>query len=96
MRQNLYVFSLYRNSVLYDWIFDSLLTSLATVQAEDVCASFLFEGDSNGHHQEWLGFSSTNRHGVAVFDFTTLSGCDLLVVSRPMHVVEHVVEHLTS
>ena len=40
-RQNLYVFSLYRNPVLDDRIFDCLLTSMAAVQAEDVRASFL-------------------------------------------------------
>ena len=50
--QNLYVFSLYRNPDLDDRIFDCLLTSMAAVQAEDVRASSLFEGDLNGHHQE--------------------------------------------
>ena len=34
----------------------------------------------NGHHQEWLGSTTTNRHGVAAFDFETVSGCDQLVV----------------
>ena len=43
-------------------------------------ASLLFVGDLNGHHQEWLGSTTTNRHGVAAFDFATLSGCDQLVV----------------
>ena len=41
MRQNLYVYSLYCNPDLDDWIFDCLLSSMAAVQAEDVCASFL-------------------------------------------------------
>ena len=80
MRQNLYVFSLYRNPDLDDRIFDGLLTSMAAVQAEDVHASFLFVGDLNGHHQGWLGSTTTNRHGVAAFDFATVSGCDQLVV----------------
>ena len=75
VRQNLYVFCLYRNPDLDDWIFDCLLASLAAVQAEDVRASFLFVGDLNGHHQEWLGSTTTNRHGVAAFDFATVSGC---------------------
>ena len=45
----------------------------------------LFEGHLNGHHQEWLGSVTTNRHGVAAFDFSTVSdGCDQLVVS-PTH-----------
>ena len=52
--------------------------------AEDVRASFLFVGDLNGHHQEWLGSTITNRHGVAAFDFATVSGCDQLVVG-PTH-----------
>ena len=36
VKQNLYVFSLYRNPDLDDRIFDCLLTSTAAVQAEDV------------------------------------------------------------
>ena len=56
--------------------YDCLLTSMAAVQAEDVCASFLFVGDLNGHNQEWLGSTMTNSHGVAGFDFATVSGCD--------------------
>ena len=46
-------------------MFDCLLTSIAAVQAEDVRASFLFASDLNGHHQEWLGSTTTNRHEVA-------------------------------
>ena len=80
VRQNLYVYSLYRNPDLDDRIFYyCLLTSVAAVQAEDVCASFLFVGDLNGHHQKWFGSTTTNRHGVAAFDFATVSGCDQLV-----------------
>ena len=84
MRQNLYVYSLYRNRDLDNRIFDCLLESMAAMQAEDDRASFLFVGDLNGHHQEWLGSTTTNRHGVAAFDFTTVSGCDQLVVG-PTH-----------
>ena len=84
MRQNFYVYSLYRNPDLDDRIFDCLLASMAAVQAEDVCASFLFVGDLNGYHQEWLGSTTTNRHGVAAIDFATVSGCDQLVVG-PTH-----------
>ena len=51
VRQNFYVFNLYRNPDLDDPIFDCLLTSMAAVQAEDVRASFLFEGDLIGYHQ---------------------------------------------
>ena len=59
--------------------------SMAAVLAEDVRASFLFVGDLNGHHQEWLSSTTTNRHGVAAFRFGTVSGCDQLVVG-PTHV----------
>ena len=55
VRRNLHVFSLYWNLDLDDRIFDFLLTSMATVQAKDVRASFRFVDDLNGHHQEWLG-----------------------------------------
>ena len=57
---------------------------MAAVQAECVRASLLFVGDLNGHHQEWLGSATTSRHGVAAFDFATVSGCDQLVV-EPTH-----------
>ena len=45
---------------------------MAVVQAEDVRASF--------HHQEWLGSTAKNRHGVAAFYFATVSGFDQLIV----------------
>ena len=80
MRQILHVFSLYRSNDLDDQIFNCLLESMAAVQAKDVCASFLFVSDSNGHHQEWLGSTTTNRHGAAAFGFGTVSGIYQLVV----------------
>ena len=52
VRQNLCVYSLYRNPDLDDRIFDCLLASMVAVQGEDVRASFLFVDDLNGHHQE--------------------------------------------
>ena len=73
------MYSLYRNPDLDDRIFDCLLASMDALQAVDVSASFLFVGDLNGHHQEWLGSTTTNRHGVAI---SWLS-------AQPMHVVEH-------
>ena len=47
---NFYVFSVYHNPDQDDRIFDSLLATMAAMQAEDVRASFLFASDSNGHH----------------------------------------------
>ena len=39
-------------------------------------AAFIFVGDLNAHHQEWLGsVSGTDRHSVAAYDFLNLSGC---------------------
>ena len=49
------------------------------MQDEDIGASFLFVGDLNGHHQEWLGSTTTKSHGIAAF-----SGCDQLDVG-PTH-----------
>ena len=83
VRQTLYVFSLYRNPYLDDTIFDCLLASMAAVQTKDILSSFLFVGDLNGDHQDWLGSTTTNRHGVTAFDFATVSGCHQLVGCRP-------------
>ena len=52
--------------------------------AEDVRASFLCVGNSNGYHQVLLGSTTTNRHGAAAFDYAAASGCDQLVVG-PTH-----------
>ena len=57
---------------------------MAAAQAEEVRASFLFVADLKGHHQEWLGSRTRNSHGVAAFDFATVSSCDQLVVG-PTH-----------
>ena len=57
---------------------------MAALQAEDIRASFLFVADLNGHHQEWLGSTTTNGHGVAAFDFANVSGCNQLIVG-PTH-----------
>ena len=83
-RQNFYVFSLYRILDIDDRIYECLLTVMAAVKAVDVHASFLLLGDLNGHHQEWLGSTTTNRHGVAALDSATVSGCDQLVTG-PTH-----------
>ena len=83
-RPNFYVFSLFRNPDLNDQIYDCLLSAMAAVQAADAHASFLFVGVWNGHHQEWLGSTTTNRHGVEALDFATVSGCGQLV-SGPTH-----------
>ena len=83
-RQNFCVFTLHRNPGLDDRIYECLLTAMAAMQAVDVRASFLFVSDLNGHHQEGLGSTTTNRHGVAALDFATVSGCDQRVTG-PTH-----------
>ena len=83
-RQNFYVFSLYRNPNLDYRIYNSLLTATAAVHSADARASFLFVCDLNGHRQERLGSTTTNRLGVAALDFATVSGCDQLVIG-PTH-----------
>ena len=82
VRHNFYLFGLYLNPDLEHRIFGCLLTSTVTVQAEDVRASYLFVGDLNGAHQKWLCSKTANRHGVAAFDFATVSGYDRLVVGQ--------------
>ena len=57
---------------------------MAAVQDEDIHATFLFVGDLNGHHQEWSDSTTTNRHGVAAYDYVTVSCCVQLVVD-PTH-----------
>ena len=41
-------------------------------------------GDGNGHHQERLGSTTTNHHGVEDFNSATVFGGDQLVVG-PTH-----------
>ena len=85
--QNFYLFSLYHNPDLYDQIFDCLLTSMAAVQAEDVRASFLFVGDLNGHHQEWLGSTTTNRQALQPLTSRRCLAAISWLLAQPMRVV---------
>ena len=39
-----------------------------------------------------MGSTATNRHGVAVFDFATVSGCDQLVFG-PIHTHNGTLDH---
>ena len=77
---NFYLFSVYRNPDLDDQIFDCLLNSMAVIQGNDRKAAFLFVGDFNAHHREWLNsVSPTDCHGRRALDFSTESGCDQLI-----------------
>ena len=82
---NFYLFSIYRNPDADDEIFDCLLNSMASIQENDRKAAFLFVGDFNAHHRKWLNsVSPTDCHGLRAIDFSTESGCDLLI-QRPTH-----------
>ena len=84
------VISLYCNPDINYQIFYCLLASMSAMQSEDIC-DFLICGRFEGHHQKWFRCTTTNHHGVAALDFSTVSGCDQLVArsEQPMHVVEH-------
>ena len=82
---NFYLFSIYRNPDADDEIFDCLLNSMAFIQENYRKAAFLFVGDFNAHHREWLNsVSPTDCHGLRAVDFSTESGCDQLI-QRPTH-----------
>ena len=56
---------------------------MALVQSVDDKAVFVFIGDANAHHSEWLkSVSSTDRHGRDAHDFCNRSGCEQLVRSN--------------
>ena len=84
VKQNLYMFNLYRNPYLDERIFYRLQTSRAPMKAEDGRTSFLFVGDLDCHLQERLDSTIRNRPLVAAFDFASVFGCDQLVVG-PTH-----------
>ena len=77
---NFYLFPSYRNPDLDGSIYECLLNSMASIQEVDNKASFIFVGDFNAHHREWLGsVSPTDAHGYDALNFSNLSGCEQLV-----------------
>ena len=77
---NFYLCSIYRNPDLDDGIFDCLLITMATIQESDIKASFVFVGDFNAHHREWLNsVSPTDGHGLRALDFSSESGCEQII-----------------
>ena len=82
---NFYLFSVYRNPDLDDAIFDCLLLAMAKVQENDRKAAFVFVGDLNAHHRQWLSsVSPTDCHGIRAYDFACESGCEQ-VIREPTH-----------
>ena len=56
--------------------FMCLLDSMAQVQSVGK-AVFVFLGDANAHHSDWLeSVSPTDRHGRDALDFCNQSGCE--------------------
>ena len=77
---NFYICSIYRNPDLEDSIFDCPLMTMAILQENDVKASFVFIGDFNAHHREWLNsVSPTDIHGLRALDFSSESGCEQII-----------------
>ena len=81
---NFYVLCCYRNPDSDNSIFECLLTSMASIQSTDRKAAFVFVGDFNAHHANWLNSKRTDDHGIAAFDFANVSGCTQLV-KGPTH-----------
>ena len=71
--------------MLDDGIFYCLLVSMAAKQENDRKSSFVFIGDLNFHHKEWLDFvSQTDCHGLRALDFSSESECDQ-IIHNPTH-----------
>lgn len=82
---NFYVLAVYRNPGADDSLLDCMLMCMAAVQEADRRSSFVFVGDFNAHHREWLhSVSNTDVHGRALLDFANSSGCQQLV-NEPTH-----------
>ena len=77
---NFYVYAIYCNPEHVNELYDCLLDSMAQKQSVDDKAVFIFVGDANTHHSEWLELvSPTDHHGYDVLDFCNLWGCVQLV-----------------
>ena len=67
----IFICFVYRNPDADDGIFGCLLVSMADIQENDRKASFVFIGDLNAHHKEWLNsISQTDCHGLRALDFS--------------------------
>ena len=82
---NFYVFAVYCSPGADDSLLDCLLTAMSEVHQTERKSSFVFVGDFNAHHTEWLGLiSQTDVHSRALLDFATSSSCQQLVAG-PTH-----------
>ena len=78
-RLNFYIFCVYRSPSTDDRVYDCLLGAMGRIQSADSKSVFQFLGDFNCHHEEWLGSTRTDSHGVAARDFSNLSDCTQMV-----------------
>ena len=77
---NFYICSIYCNPDWDDSIFDCLLMTMAIIQENDAKVSFVFIGDFNVHHGEWLNsVSPTGGCGLRAIDFSSESGCEQII-----------------
>ena len=57
-----------------------MLNSYTAIQEDNRKSCFIFIGDFNAHHREWLNsVSPTDRQGIAALDFSDVVGCEQLV-----------------
>ena len=67
---NFYVHGFHCNRELDGSLYDCLSDSIAWEQSVDDMAVFVFVGDANAHHFEWLeSVSTTDRRGRDDLDF---------------------------
>lgn len=78
-RLNFYLVFVYRSPNTDDRVYDCLSEVMGKVQSEDSKSAFCFVGDFNCHHTDWLGSRTTNAHGVAAYDFASVTDCSQLV-----------------
>ena len=84
--KNIYVYAFYLNPGHGGSLYDCLLDYMARVQSVGDKAVFVFVGDANAHHSEWLeSVSPIDWHGCDALDFCNLSGCEQLV-RCPTHI----------
>ena len=77
---NFYVYAFYHNPGHDGSLYDCMLGSMGQVQSIDSKAVFVFVGDANAQHVEWLeSVSPTDGHGRDALDFYNLVGCEQMV-----------------
>ena len=92
--KHFYVYAFYRNPGHDGSRYDCMLGSVGQVQSINSKALFVFVGDPNAHHLEWLeSVSPTDGHGRDALDFCNLAGCEQMVrgathiASNTLHLV---------